>query len=231
MGMPFGVFAREHILTWHHVQNPYSFALGYGLSALGSEQKTGAIVFTLISAGVAAGASLVLNRSRTTLLVIAGGTALITFYAVTGYFKWCLTQPPGRRGSPPDGSRGEPRRGKRTESKSPYRPPSSSSARTIGFASPGSPHTIEDFRQKPDWLVPQRETGGGIFDAATQFRREKEREYFASLWKKIYEGGTAAASHWMNYSEQDDLLRQNRLSVEGGTPWEAFARFAQKHIQ
>ncbi len=191
MGMPFGVFAREHLLTWNHVQNPYVFELGSGLPALQPEQKTGAIVYTLISAGVAAGASLVLNRSRTTLLLIAGGTALATFYAVTGYFKWCLTQPPADRwrGPPPGGSRSEPRHEARAERRSSSRS-ASSSVPIKGFAVPGSPHTIEDFREKPDWLVPQRTSGGGFVDVTTTLRREGERAYFASLWKKIYEGGT-----------------------------------------
>jgi hypothetical protein len=227
MGMTFGVFAREHILTWHHVQDPYVFALGSRLPALQPEQKTGAIVYTLISAGVAAGASLVLNRSRTTLLVIAGGTALVTFYAVTGYFKWCLTQPPAdRRGLPPGGSSRGPRDEARAERRSRSLDSSPPSARTTGIASPGSRHTIEDFRQKPDWLVPQKEEG---------LRPRLERAYFASLWKKIYEGGmsgvAARFSHWTDYSDQDDKLKRNKLSVIEGAPWEAFARFAQKHIQ
>jgi hypothetical protein len=236
MGMPFGVFFREHILTWDHLQSPYSYELGSGLLELKPEQKTGAIVFMLLSTGIAAGAFLVLNRSRTTLLLIAGGTALVTFYAVTGYFKWCLTQPPAdRRGLPPGGSSREPRHGAhadpRLPSRSARRPASPPSDRTIGFATPGSPHTKEDFREKPDWLVPQRTSDFSLLGAATSLRRENERKYFASLWKKIYEGSLAAATHWTNYSHLDDKLKSNTFEVEEGAPWEAFARFAQKHIQ
>jgi hypothetical protein len=150
--------------------------------------------------------------------MVAGGTALVTFYAVTGYFKWCLTQPPA------DGRKGPPRETvveRRTTSRG------SPSTRTTGFATPGSSHTKADFREKPDWLVPQGTSGGG----AASLHRANERAYFASLWKKIYEGRLAAFSHWTYYSEQDEKLKNNELPVTEGAPWEEFARFAQKHIQ
>jgi hypothetical protein len=70
MAMPFEVFAREHLLTWDHLQNPYTIRRGRELKP---EQKTNAIVITLISAGVAAGASLVLDRSRLLLLWLQEG--------------------------------------------------------------------------------------------------------------------------------------------------------------
>jgi hypothetical protein len=88
MGVSFGIFAREHILTWNHLWNPYSFAVNDKVLKLKPEVKATVIFYTLISAGVAAGASLVLNRSRITILVIAGSAALATFYAITGYIKW-----------------------------------------------------------------------------------------------------------------------------------------------
>ncbi len=220
MAMPFEVFAKQYLLTWDHLQNPYTIRREREIKP---EQKTQAVVGTLIAAGVAAGACLVLDRSRTTLLVIAGGTALVTFYAVTGYFKWCLTQPPA------DGRKGPPRETvveRRTTSRT------SSSTRQVGFATPGSPHTLEDFRQKPDWLVPQRTSGGSFVESASSLRRENERKYFASLWKKIYEGGLAVSTlHWTDYSHLDEKLRNNTFEVLEGAPWEEFARFAQKHIQ
>ncbi len=71
MAVSFGVFARQHILTWNHLLSPYSLGFRGRMLELESEMKTDAIGGALILGVVAAGTSLVLNRSRTTLLLIA----------------------------------------------------------------------------------------------------------------------------------------------------------------
>ncbi len=210
MAVPFGVFARQYILTWNHLLSPFSFEFR-GARELNPKQKARAQFHALINAGGAAGISLILNPSRTTLFVIAGGTALVTFYAVTGYFKWCLTQPPALAQRRP--------------------PPEVPVQSELRIASPDSPHTKEDFRQEPDWLYPQPTLDPSPVDAA---RREKERAYFASLWKRMYRGdiamtdhralyselrNIAITDHWALYMEEDRLLKNNTFEVEKGAPW------------
>jgi hypothetical protein len=219
MAMSFGVFSREHILTWNHLLSPFSFEAKGKVLELTSRQKANA----LIPAGIAIGASLVLDRSRTTLFVIAAGTALTTFYAVTGYFKWSLMQPPVLKRPAVDGSEKESEISPKSKGSRPVDKP--------GTTSSGSSHTLEDFKQKPDWLVPQQSSDSTFQGKATHLRREKERTYFASLWKSLYKGVIASGEHWAKYSDQDEQLKANKLSVEKGAPWEAFARFAQKQMQ
>ena len=214
--MSFGVFAREHILTWNHVKSPNSFEVNYRRLKLTDNDKAIAMIF----AGLAAGAApLVLNRSRATLILIVVGTSLTTLYAAKGYFKWRLMIEDDQKRFQEESSR--------NSQNSP-----AGSSRTVdepGLATPGSTHKIEDFRQKPDWLIPQGNSDPSFLGAATHLRRENERAYFGSLWKKIYEG--ASFSHWFNYSVQDGLLKNNKFAIEKDAPWEDFARFAQKHLQ
>lgn len=226
MGTSFEVFARDHILTWNHLQNPYAFVVKGQALKLKPQEISSAKVYSLFSAGLATGASYVLDRSRTTIFLIAGSTVLATFYAVTGYFKWCLMQPPVQKKPVPENS--DKRSQERGEIKD---SPSSRPVRQQGFTSPGSTHTFEDFRKKPDWLVPQRTSNSDFLGAATNLHQEKERAYFASLWKSMYEGLVAKGEHWANYSDQDAQLKNNKLSVIQGAPWEDFARFAQKYMQ
>ncbi len=225
MGASFGVFFREHILTWNHLQSPFSFVVRGEAKEIDPYHQ---VASEFIAAGVATGASYLLESSRTNILLIAGGTALTTFYAVTGYFKWCLMQPPVYRRPVQENSdkRGQERDKTNAKDSSSSRP-----VRQQGFTSPGSSHKFEDFRNKPDWLVPQRTSNSSFLGAAANLRQEKERAYFASLWKSMYEGTIAHGEHWMNYSEQNDLLKNNKLSVIEGAPWEEFARFAQKYMQ
>jgi hypothetical protein len=219
MGTSFEVFARNLTLTWNHLQSPYSLEVKGKRRQLKYERKAAAIACGFISAGLAAGASYVLDRSRMTIFLSAAGTALATFYAITGYFKWRTMQPPV------EGSLV-----KKTESDI------SSKSTTVpvrkpGITSPGSSHTFEDFKQKPNWLIPQPTSTSDFLSGAINLHRETERKYFASLWKSMYEGKIAEGEHWLEYSDQDALLRTNKFSVEQGAPWEAFARFAQKYMQ
>ncbi len=240
MGRPFGVFAREYILTWDHVQAPYSFAWGDKDLALKSEQRASSIAFTVIFCRICSRCKCCLSNIIKPIHSSCDcrgsgycrGDSLYNVLCGHRIFQVVLTQPPAdaRRRPPPEDGR-EPRRADpRLPSRAARHPEPAPAARATGFAHPGSPHTKENFRQKPDWLV-QRSSDPSFVGAATSLRQENERKYFASLWKSIYEGKLAAVSHWTNFSDQDDMLKSNTFEVEEGAPWYDFARFAQVHIQ
>src|SRR5579862_2881943 len=222
----FEVFVREHILTGSHFRNPYSFEVQGKGRKLMYERKAAAIVCGFISAGLAAGASYVLDRSRTTILLSAAGTALTTFYAVTGYFKWRIMQSPVERPLVKESdisTKSMSRPDRQTGITTPKGEASDSSVKSTtipvrnpGIEFPGSSHTFEDFKQKPNWLIPQQSSDSTFVDKATNLRREMERKYFASLWKSMYEGFFVAGEHYVEYFDQDAQLRTNKFSVEQG---------------
>lgn len=73
-----------------------------------------------------------------------------------------------------------------------------------------------------DWLAPDPKDG---------LRPKMQRAYFASLYKSMHGSVADKASHWLDYSDQDDMLKQGSFNILFGAPWEQFAREAQRKLQ
>lgn len=79
----------------------------------------------------------------------------------------------------------------------------------------------EDFSKKPVWVDDPQYQKGLV---------APQRAYFASLWKKMYEGGFDVVVHEMEFSGDDEKLRMGKYPIAAGAPWVSFAEHARTKL-